>query len=199
VTTAPVTDGRNARSQRTRLAVVDALLDLLRDGNPRPTAKEIAERAGVSLRSVYVHFDDREDLFLSAAVRQGELISGLLTEIPTDGPLRARAELLMQVRGRLYEVMEPMRRAVELQEPSSPALSAVTARNHRRLRREVARVFALELGGFPDDVRARRHAALDALTSPAAWRHLRTASELDEGAARETAIEAMIALLENRG
>ena len=45
--TAPVTDGRSARSQRTRNAVVDALLELNREGNLRPTAKEIAERAGV--------------------------------------------------------------------------------------------------------------------------------------------------------
>src|SRR6188474_3694415 len=108
MTTAPlasgrVTDGRSARSQRTRLAVVDALLDLLRAGNPRPTAKEIAERAGVSLRSVYVHFDDLEDLFLAAAKRHVELISGMLVEVPDTGPLRSRAETMVRMRSRIWE------------------------------------------------------------------------------------------------
>ena len=42
-------DGRLARSARTRHAVVDALLDLLGEGDLRPTAARIAERAGVSL------------------------------------------------------------------------------------------------------------------------------------------------------
>ena len=92
--TAPVTDGRSARSQRTRNAVVDALLDLNREGNLRPTAREIAERANVSLRSVYVHFDDLEDLFLAAAKRHAELVSGMLIEVPATGPLRSRAETL---------------------------------------------------------------------------------------------------------
>jgi AcrR family transcriptional regulator len=49
---APVADGRSARSRRTRTAVVDALLRLLRAGNLRPTAREIASEAGISLRSV---------------------------------------------------------------------------------------------------------------------------------------------------
>src|ERR1044072_5768679 len=63
------TDGRSARAARTRDAVVEALLSLLDEGNLRPTARQVAERAGVSLRSVYVHFDDLEDLFTAAAHR----------------------------------------------------------------------------------------------------------------------------------
>ena len=51
-------DGRLARSARTRHAVVDALLDLLGEGDLRPTAARIAERAGVSLRIVFHHFED---------------------------------------------------------------------------------------------------------------------------------------------
>ncbi|MEO2168125.1 MAG: hypothetical protein ABGY42_08390, partial [bacterium] len=40
-------DGRTARSLRSRQAVVEALLDLLEGGNLRPTAAQIAERAGL--------------------------------------------------------------------------------------------------------------------------------------------------------
>ena len=55
-------DGRASRAARTRIAVVDALLALNEKGNLRPTAREIAAEAGVSLRSIYVHFDDVESL-----------------------------------------------------------------------------------------------------------------------------------------
>src|SRR5208282_909869 len=56
-------DGRLARSARTRHAVVDALLDLLGEGDLRPTAARIADRAGVSLRLVFHHFDDLEAIY----------------------------------------------------------------------------------------------------------------------------------------
>jgi len=69
-TVPPVLDGRTARSARTRDAVVRALLGLISEGDVRPTAGRIAERAGISLRSVYVHFDDLDDLFLAAFQRR---------------------------------------------------------------------------------------------------------------------------------
>ena len=56
-------DGRAARALRTRNRVVDALLDLIDEGDLRPPAADVARRAGVSLRSVYQHFDDLETLF----------------------------------------------------------------------------------------------------------------------------------------
>ena len=41
----PGVDGRTARRDRNRAAVVDALLELYRDGNLRPSSLEIAELA----------------------------------------------------------------------------------------------------------------------------------------------------------
>ena len=62
-------DGRLTRAARTRTAVVDALLTLNERGELRPTARDIAAEAGVSLRSVYVHFDDLEALFVESSRR----------------------------------------------------------------------------------------------------------------------------------
>ena len=59
---APPTDGRTLRSLRTREAIVDATIGLLEDGDLRPTAPRVAERASVSVRSVFQHFDDLETL-----------------------------------------------------------------------------------------------------------------------------------------
>jgi hypothetical protein len=67
-------DGRFARSARTRLAIVDALRALNQAGDVRPTAARVAERAGVSLRTVWQHFDDLESLLLEAGQRDFEVV-----------------------------------------------------------------------------------------------------------------------------
>jgi AraC-like DNA-binding protein len=62
----PQSDGRLQRSERTRQALIEAYLDLLRE-NPRiPTAGEIAKRAGCSIRSVFERFSDLLTLSLAA-------------------------------------------------------------------------------------------------------------------------------------
>ena len=56
-------DGRNARGLRTRGEIIAALLDLVREGDISPTMQAIADRAGVSVRSIYQHFTDTEGLY----------------------------------------------------------------------------------------------------------------------------------------
>ena len=55
-------DGRTARRDRGRTAALEAALELFEDGNLEPTPEEIAERAGISSRSMYRYFEDREVL-----------------------------------------------------------------------------------------------------------------------------------------
>ena len=180
---------------RTRNAVVDGLLDLNRSGNLRPTAKEIAERAGVSLRSVYVHFDDLEDLFLAAAKRHVELVSGMLVEVPDTGPLRSRAETLVRMRSRIWEDVGNVLKAASLQEPFSPTLARWLELGRMVSRADVERVFAKELDAVPDDVRAARLAVVDTLASTGAWQHLRRSSDLGVPAARKATVDAIISVL----
>jgi TetR/AcrR family transcriptional regulator of autoinduction and epiphytic fitness len=56
------TDGRVLRGERNREAIVEALLELYQEGDPQPPARAIAERAGVSLRTVFQHFNDMDTL-----------------------------------------------------------------------------------------------------------------------------------------
>src|ERR1700723_1372281 len=93
-------DGRLARSTRTRHAVVDALLDLLGEGDLRPTAARIAERAGVSLRLVFHHFDDLEAIYSELADRQAERVKPLTTPISSTTPFARRVEEFSPHRGR---------------------------------------------------------------------------------------------------
>jgi TetR/AcrR family transcriptional regulator of autoinduction and epiphytic fitness len=65
--TAGPRDRRTARAERTRAAIVDAHIGLLAEGVLQPTGREIASRAGVSSRSLWVHLTDLEELFTATA------------------------------------------------------------------------------------------------------------------------------------
>ena len=66
-------DGRTARAQRTRAAIVDAHLALLAAGDLKPTGERIAEAAGVSLRTLWTSFKDMETLFGAVGHRLTEM------------------------------------------------------------------------------------------------------------------------------
>src|SRR5437763_14877348 len=58
VTEAGRVDGRRLRSERTRRLIVEAYMALVRESSQMPTAVQIAERAGYSVRSIFERFPD---------------------------------------------------------------------------------------------------------------------------------------------
>ena len=63
---AEAVDGRRLRSERSRLAIIEAALALQEEGVRVPTAQQISDRAGVGIRSFFRHFEDMETLFEAA-------------------------------------------------------------------------------------------------------------------------------------
>ncbi len=55
-------DGRRQRSQRSRQKILEAMWAIMLEGDMDPSAAEIAEKAGVGLRSVFRHFEDMETI-----------------------------------------------------------------------------------------------------------------------------------------
>jgi TetR/AcrR family transcriptional regulator, regulator of autoinduction and epiphytic fitness len=196
VTTAPVAEPRKARKTATRDAIADALLDLLAQGNLRPTAREIAQRAGTSLRSVYVHFDDLEDLFCVAAKRHFARVAPMLGPIAATGPLPERAAQFVRRRIQLYAQMGGVGRATQLQAPFSPTLARIVRDAHTRSRREIENVFAIELARLDPQARSRTTAAVDAISGATAWETLRSTHELAVADAERTVVDAIVTLLE---
>ena len=87
----PKPDGRAVRSAKTRRAVAQAYLDLAHDGVLRPTARAVAERARVSERAVFRHFQDLETLMAEAARLQIERVGKAVPQpAPAEGPLEKR-------------------------------------------------------------------------------------------------------------
>jgi AcrR family transcriptional regulator len=196
VTTAPVADSRSARKAATRDAIADALLDLLAEGNLRPTAREISQRAGTSLRSVYVHFDDLEGLYCVAAKRHFARIAPMLEPVSATGPLGERATKFVRQRIELFARMRGVGRATLLQAPFSPTLARLVRDSQTRSRRDIERVFATELSAFSEAERRRRAAMLDALLGSPAWDTMRTVHELSVTDAERAAVDAIVTLLE---
>jgi TetR/AcrR family transcriptional regulator, regulator of autoinduction and epiphytic fitness len=188
-------DGRLARSARTRHAVVDALLDLLGDGDLRPTAARIAERAGVSLRIVFHHFDDLEAIYSELADRQAERVKPLTVPIPVALPFARRVEKFAAQRGRLLETLSPVRRAAVLMEPFRPALAKRLKHARDLMRAAAIAAFAPELSKLAASEKRATTAALDVATSWVAWEQMRRHQGLSESDARSVMATTIRALL----
>jgi AcrR family transcriptional regulator len=177
-------DGRLARGERARAAIVEALLALIERGDLRPSAARVAERAGVSLRSVFQHFNDVDSLFAAAASRQAERLAPLVVATPADGPLDKRLDAFVRARARLLEAISPVRRAALIMEPFSSELQRRLGAFRALKAGEVRRVFAPELARRQPAARRRVAAAIIATASWSTWQALRQHQGLSRAEAR---------------
>jgi AcrR family transcriptional regulator len=191
----PAADGRVARGQRTRRKVAEALVDLLREGGPDPTAKTIAERAGVSLRLVFHHFTDIDDLYRAVATLQLERHWGDLPRFPATMPLATRIERLVRQRSILYEEISPVRRGALRRGRTSEDVINFISYTDRLLRENLSAAFAPELNALPESEHSDLLVALDAVSSWETWEHLRRGAESTVALARRVMTQTMGALL----
>jgi AcrR family transcriptional regulator len=188
-------DGRLTRAARTRAAVVDALLTLNERGNLRPTARDIAAEAGVSLRSLYVHFDDLEALFVAASARHAERITAVLPPVVVDGTFEERLDAFLARRATLFEVGAGVRRAALLQEPFSPTLQHTMSEARKAGRAEIRRTFKPELSGADPEMSSRLLRALEVVASAATWEALRTYQDLSVASATDQVRDMVLAYI----
>lgn len=100
---AALPDGRRLRSERSRQAIVEAMLELVEGGNLVPTAQQVADRAGVGIRSVFRHFSDMESLFAVADMQGREATEALFIGGDREGTLRQRIRHAVERRAEGYE------------------------------------------------------------------------------------------------
>jgi TetR/AcrR family transcriptional regulator, regulator of autoinduction and epiphytic fitness len=194
-TTSEQRDGRTVRAERTRQALVEALLSLLDEGEPRPTAAEIAARAGVSERSVFQHFPDREALLEAVAREQYKRVVPTLVPVDSSLPLAERIEQFSAQRARLYEQIGGVRRAGLLIEHESTSVAGWLRTARQQKAADVERVFLRELDALPPDEREPVRAALVMVCSWSAWDSWRTHQRLSVARSRAALEAALRALL----
>lgn len=192
------TDGRRARAERSRAAVVEAILDLLHEHDRRPTVDEIAERSGVSVRSVFRHFDDTESLLAAAVETHAQQNAGLWDLPAIEGTLEERVQHLVAYRANLYETISPVRRAAEQLRPQSTAISTNLANVRKAFRQQLRDLFAPELDAMEPPTRESVLDALEASTSWAMWEQLRREQDRTRARAERAVTESVRALLRHR-
>ena len=137
------TDGRRLRRALNREAVVDALLDLYSEGNLRPSTDEIAERAGISPRSLFRYFEDADDLAGEAVARQlGRAMPLLPLAVGPDAPFDIRVAALVDQRLRLFITLGQAAHVSRLRAPFQPRLAKSLREGRRFLRSQVRTLFA---------------------------------------------------------
>jgi AcrR family transcriptional regulator len=186
-----VMDGRLRRGARSREAIVSALFELVGEGVLQPTAQQVAERAGVGIRSVFRHFDDMDRLFATMDARLRADAMEIIREGPGEGPLRVRVRALVRRRARLFERIAPYKRSANVQRWRSEFLRGRHAALVRELRTAL-RAALPELSEAP----AETLEAADLILSFEAWDRLRTDQRLSRERAEAMLERTLLALLE---
>ena len=192
----PARDGRVARGQRTRRSVAEALMQLLRDGESDPTAKAVARRAGVSLRLVFHHFADMDDLYQFVGALQLRRQWADMPQLSPKLSLSTRIERTIAHRAALFEETSEVRRALVCRAPTCPGVGQALAASDDLFREDLKATFAPELTGLPATSRAEYLGALDTGTSWEVWERLRTTSGVavqDAGRVMSLILEALFA------
>ena len=101
-------DGRFARSQKTKDAIVKALLKLLRN-TPFPTAEQVAKESKIGLRTVYRQFKDMESIYLSLHEECMHSLGQIFnSDVDLERPFNERVSFAISERLTIYEEYETL-------------------------------------------------------------------------------------------
>lgn len=187
-------DGRHARRERGRLAVIDAMFSLLQDGKVPVNAELVAERAGVSVASVFRYFDGLDDLQYQTFERFRERFEPLLTVDPRAVSRDERIAAFVNSRLDLYDQAGAIMAVGRLRSLEYEPLVAASAAMRGLLADQVRSAFGADVVDMvsvgPDLV-----AVIDALTSLESWdvmrkTHARSRRQIER--AWSTGIDALI-------
>jgi TetR/AcrR family transcriptional regulator of autoinduction and epiphytic fitness len=193
-------DGRRARRERGRLAVIDAMFELLQAGKVPVSAELVAERAGVSVASVFRYFDGLDDLQYQTFGRFRERFEPLLAVEPRGVARSGRIAAFVSSRLDLYEQAGAIMAVGRLRALEHEPLVAASAEMRGLLADQVRTVFAADIAAMattgPDLV-----AVIDALTSLESWdvmrkTHSRSRRQIER--AWRQGIDALIAIWATR-
>jgi AcrR family transcriptional regulator len=161
------TDGRSLRRERNRDSVIEALLDLVREGNMDPGGAEIAERAGVSHRSVFRYFDDLGDLIRTAIDTELKRSQALGTiEDIGQGSLEHRVQVLVDTRLRMFDYTHGIVSLARVRAFALPDIDAQFSQLTLIAREQLREHIAPELAAVPE---ADRESFLDTVQCLVSW------------------------------
>jgi AcrR family transcriptional regulator len=166
-------DGRRLRSERTKQLIMEAFLALLRESPTMPTAAQIAERAGYSVRSIFERFPDLEALRVATVDYSLAQSAALAPPRHVDGDRQTRIKSHVETRAGTCERGISLWRAF---------LFAVGESEEMKRRLRIARqrtidrfeiMYRAELSTLGEVERRFLLIALEALTDNESWARMR--------------------------
>lgn len=173
-------DGRTTRGQENKKQIVQALIELIREGHFAPTAEMVSARAGVGLRTVFRHFKDMETLYREINSEVDAIVAPVLATPLKGDTWQEKLSHAIERRAEMFEKLAPIQ-----------AASLVHLHESEFLRSQHMRSVQLQrtlLGAFlPASVLKNKplFEALDLLLSFESWLRLRREQKLSVNQAKK--------------
>jgi AcrR family transcriptional regulator len=161
------------RSERTKRLIIEAYTALVRETGQMPTAVQIADRAGYSVRSIFERFPDLHALRVAATdLAIGEAkAQGAPRDVEADRPTRIRSQV--EARGAGCERWLALWRVLNTNNSDSPELQQRIRMIRQLIVMRMEIMFKPELSALGEVERKRTLIALEALTDFDSWARMK--------------------------
>ena len=171
-------DRRRLRSERTRRAIIETYLDLLRDAAQLPTSTRIAERAGCSVRSIFERFPDLHALRVAATDYPFAQAATQVLATESKGDRASRIRAHVESRGRVCEHWLPLWRSLVANHGSSEELTSRIQLVRESILKRIEMMYAPELSQVEDRERNWLLIAINSVIDFESWARMRQSNGL---------------------
>jgi AcrR family transcriptional regulator len=183
------------RSARTKQLIIEAYMALLRESPRIPTAGQIADRAGCSVRSIFERFSDLHALRVAAAdyaFTQGNA-QAVARDFSGDRQTRLRSHV--GTRAWICEQWLPLWRALNANQGDSAALKSRILLIRQAILKRIELMYQPELSTLDETRRRQTLIAIESLIDFESWARMGEFNGLSIEEARNVWIEAIDRLL----
>ncbi len=166
-------DGRRLRSERTRVLIMEAYIDLLRELPEVPTAAQIAARAGISTRLIFERFTDLAALSLATVDHAFATAEAQALPRGVDGDRATRIRAHVETRAQTCERWLPLWRVVTVNQSRLTALRDRLAVMRQVVVARIRLMYAPELAPLSEAERRELLIILEALIDFESWGRMR--------------------------
>ena len=176
-------DRRRLRSARTRQAIIEAFLALVREHQQIPTSTRIAERAGCSVRSIFERFVDLHALRVAATDFAFVQVAAAVLAKEPRGNRADRIQIHVESRAQVCETWLPLWRALVVNQGDSRDLKARITVVREAILKRIEMVYEPELAQASSQQRRHILIAIDSLIDFESWAQMRDALAMSFGEA----------------
>jgi AcrR family transcriptional regulator len=171
-------DGRRLRSERTKQLIIEAFLSFLRENAAMPTAAQIAEKAGYSVRSIFERFPDLNALKLAATDYAAAQAAALAPARHVDADRATRLRSQVETRAGTCERGVVLWRVLLSSDDESGEIARRVAKSREMTIARLELMYRPELSTLPEAERRDLLIALETLTDQENWARMREMFEL---------------------